>query len=204
MLRTAMEFLSGELGAYIARKDPAMFQNEIAVLASSLMRTDGTFAITGNQGGETFRIVMTLVNLEEDRIAESQQYYQKINDKVQFFNPPVNLNAYVLLSSMADNYLSELRLLSYIITFFQANPVFDEERFPHLNNRVEPEKPWLKIGKLITSLHPITFEQQNNLWAAIGAKYMPSVLYKIRTITFIDTEPKFEAPPVTEIRVYDN
>ena len=204
MLRTAMEFLSGELQAYIARKDPAMFQNEISVLVSSLMKTDGTFAISGNQGGETFRIVMTLVNLEEDRIAESQQYFQRVNDKVQFFNPPINLNAYVLLSAMADNYLSELRLLSYIINFFQANPVFDEERFPQLNNKVETEKPWLKIGKLITTLHPMTFEQQNNLWAAIGAKYMPSVLYKIRTITFTDTEPKLEAPPVTEVKIFDN
>ncbi|MES1222477.1 MAG: hypothetical protein ABUT20_43685, partial [Bacteroidota bacterium] len=91
MLRTAMEFLSGELKAYIARKDSAMFQDEIAVLVSSLMKTDGTFAISGNQGGETFRIVMTLVNLEEDRIAESQQYYQKVNDKIQFSNPPLNL-----------------------------------------------------------------------------------------------------------------
>lgn len=203
MLRTAMEFLSGELKAYIARKDPAMFQNEIAVLVSSLMKTDGTFAIGASQG-ETFRVVMTLVNLEEDRIAESQQYYGRVNDKIQYFNPPINLNAYVLMSAMADNYLSELRLLSYIVSFFQVNAVFDEERFPHINSKVEPEQPWQRIGKLIATLHPMTFEQQNNLWAAIGAKYMPSVLYKLRTITFIDTEPRLETPPITEVKIHDN
>jgi hypothetical protein len=204
MLRTALEFLSGELKAYIERKDPAMFQNEIAVLPSSLMKTDGTFAIGNSQNGETFRIVMTLVNLEEDRIAEAQKYFQKVNDKVEYTNPPVNLNAYVLFSAMGENYLSDLRLLSYIINFFQANPVFEEERFPHLNAKVEPEKPWFKIQKLIATLHPMTFEQQNNLWAAIGAKYMPSVLFKIRTLTFIDAEPKMEAPPITDVRIFDN
>jgi hypothetical protein len=50
----------------------------------------------------------------------------------------------------------------------------------------------------------MTFEQQNNLWAAIGAKYMPSVLFKIRTLTFIDAEPKMEAPPITDVRIFDN
>jgi hypothetical protein len=204
MLRTTLEFLSGELKAYIERKDPAMFQNEIAVLASSLMKPDGTFAIGNAQNGETFRIVMTLVNLEEDRIAESQKYFSKVNDKVEYSNPPVNLNAYVLFSAMGENYLSDLRLISYIVNFFQSNPVFEEDRFPHLNAKVEPDKPWFKVQKLMVTLHPMTFEQQNNLWAAIGAKYMPSVLFKIRTLTFIDTEPKMEAPPITEVRIFDN
>jgi Pvc16 N-terminal domain len=204
MLRTAIEFLSGELRSYVERKEPEMFKNEIAVVPSSLMRTDGTFAVTGSQNGESFRIIMTMVNLEEDRIADSQTYFQKQNDKVQFVNPPVNLNAFILFSVMGENYLSDLRLLSIIISFFQANPVFDEERFPHLNSTIEPGKSWQKIGKLIATLHTLTMEQQNNLWAAIGAKYMPSVLYKIRTMSFTDTEPKMEAPPITDIRIREN
>jgi hypothetical protein len=204
MLRTALEFIAGELKTFIERKDPPMFQNETTVLLSSLMKTDGTFAITGNQGGEAFRVVMTLVNLEEDRIAESQKYFQKVNDKIKYTEPPVNINAYVLFSAMAENYLSDLRLLSYIISFFQSNPLFDEERFPHLNSKVEPEKPWLKVGQLSANLCPLTLEQQNNLWSAIGAKYMPSVLYKIRTITFTDIEPKMEAPPITNVKIFDN
>jgi hypothetical protein len=32
MLRTALEFLAGELKAYIVKKEPSMFRNEIAVL----------------------------------------------------------------------------------------------------------------------------------------------------------------------------
>ena len=141
MLRTAIEFLSGELKGYIERKEPAMFRNEISVVPSSLMKTDGTFAVGGSQGGESFKIIMTLVNLEEDRIADSQSYFQKQNDKVQFFNPPVNLNSFILFSVMGENYLSDLRLLSLIVSFFQSNPVFEEERYPNLNSKVDPGLP---------------------------------------------------------------
>ena len=204
MLRTAIEFLSGELKGYIERKEPAMFRNEISVVPSSLMKTDGTFAVGGSQGGESFKIIMTLVNLEEDRIADSQSYFQKQNDKVQFFNPPVNLNSFILFSVMGENYLSDLRLLSLIVSFFQSNPVFEEERYPNLNSKVDPGMNWQKVGKLIVNIHTLSMEQQNNMWAATGAKYMPSVVYKIRTISFTDAEPKLEAPPITNIRIQDN
>ena len=72
-----------------------------------------------------------------------------------------------------------------------------------MNAKAENDKPWQKIGRLMINLHPITFEQQNNLWASLGAKYMPSVVYKIRTISFTDAEPKMEAPPITQIMISD-
>jgi hypothetical protein len=105
---------------------------------------------------------------------------------------------------LGENYLSDLRLLSYIVSFFQSYPVFDEESYPQLNSKVEPGKNWQKIGKLIVNLYTLTMEQQNNMWASIGAKYMPSVVYRIRTISFTDAEPDMEAPPITQIRITDN
>ncbi len=204
MLRTALEFLSDELNLYLKRRDPSNFGNIDCVVLSNLMKPDGTFALPVDQGNETFKVIVTLVNLEEDRIAESQLYYQRVNDKIQIVNPPVNINAYVLFSVIANNYPTALRLLSYIISFFQTNAVFDSEQYPQMNGKVEANMPWQKIGRLLATLHQTTFEQQNNLWAALGAKYMPSAIYKIRTMTFIDAEPKMEAPPVTEVTITDN
>ena len=77
-------------------------------------------------------------------------------------------------------------------------------QFPHLNAKVADDKPWQKIGRLLVHYHPTTFEQQNNLWASLGAKYMPSAIFKIRTMSFIDYEPKMEAPPITEITISDH
>lgn len=204
MIRTALEFLSDELNLYLKRKDPTNFGNVDAVVLSGLMKPDGTFALPTNQGDENFKVILTLINLEEDRITDSQTYYQRVNDRIQVVNPPINLNAYVLFSVLATNYLTALRLLSYVISFFQSNTVFDSVQYPQMNAKVEATNPWQKVGKLLVNLHPVTFEQQNNLWAALGAKYMPSVIYKIRTISFTDYEPKSDAPPVTEVVILNN
>lgn len=204
MLRTALEFLKDELNLYLKRKDPSNFGNADCVTISGLMKPDGTFALTSDQGNENFKVIITLINLEEDRIAESQLYWQKINDKIQVINPPLNINAYVLFSVLAGNYLTALRLLSYVLSFFQSSNVFDSSQYPSLNANVDADKPWQKVGKLLVNLHPVTLEQQNNLWASLGAKYMPSVIYKLRTMSFTDVEPKMEAPPITEINIADN
>ncbi len=203
MLRTAFEFLSGELNAYMKRKDATNFGNEDIVLISSLVNPDGTFSVS-TDGPEFSKVILTLVNLEEDRIADAQSSYQKVGDRIQVINPPLNINAYVLFSVFANNYSTALRLLSYVLAFFQGNQVFDTVKFPHMNNKVDDDKPWQKIGRLIVTIHPTTFEQQNNLWAALGAKYMPNVIYKIRTMSFVDHEPKMDAPPITEITISDN
>jgi hypothetical protein len=203
MIRTALEFLKDELNLYLKRIDPTNFGNIECVVLSGLMKPDGSFALS-TEGADIFRVIITLINIEEDRIAESQQFYERINDKIRIVNPPVNINAYVLFSVFASNYATALRLLSYVIHYFQSVSVFDEEHYPHLNAKVEADKPWQKISRIIPTLHSTTFEQQNNLWAALGAKYMPNVIYKLRTITFTDTEPKMEAPPITEINITDN
>ncbi|WP_295721229.1 DUF4255 domain-containing protein [Mucilaginibacter sp.] len=203
MLRTTFEFLSDELNAYIKRKDSTNFGNEDVVVVSSLMNPDGTFAVS-TEGSDVSKVILTLINLEEDRIADSQYNYQKIDDRIQVINPPVNINAFVLFSVFANNYSTALRLLSYVMAFFQGRQVFDSDQYPQINAKVDADKPWQKVGRLLVTFHSTTFEQQNNLWAALGAKYMPNVIYKIRTISFVDSEPKMETPPITEITISDN
>ena len=200
MLRTAFEFLSEELNAYLRRKDTTNFGNEEIVVISSLMNPDNTFAVT-TEGSDVSKIILTLVNLEEDRIADSQYNYRRVEDRIEVINPPVNINAFVLFSVLSNNYATALRLLSYVISFFQGHQVFTEDQYPQLNAKVANDKPWQKVGRLLVTLHSATFEQQNNLWAALGAKYMPNVIYKIKTMSFIDLEPKMEAPPITEVTI---
>ncbi|WP_169714417.1 DUF4255 domain-containing protein [Algoriphagus antarcticus] len=185
-------------------KDPINFGNVDCVILSGLMNPDGTFAIPMDQGNDSFKVILTLINLEEDRIAESQLSYQKKNDNFQVINPPVNINALILFSVYATSYPTALRLLSNVISFFQSNTVFTPEKYPHLNAKVEEDKPWEKLEKLLVNLYGTTLEQQNNLWAALGAKYMPNVIYKIRTMSFIDHEPKMQAPPITEINIFES
>jgi len=41
-----------------------------------------------------------------------------------------------------------------------------------------------KIEKLSVEMVNLSTEKLNNLWATLGAKYIPSVLYKLRMLSF--------------------
>lgn len=203
MLKHALEFLADELNTYLQRRDPANFMQAKPAVVSNLMKPDGSFAVesAGGQGNDKFSIALTLVNLEEDRVAESQWFYRKQGDKQQVVEPPLNLNLLVLFAVVADKYPTALLLLGHVLEFFQANPVFDESLHPHLNSKANPDEPWRHIRRMVVNMHSMTLEQQNNLWAALGAKYLPSAVYRIRTLTYIDVQPRREGAPVTEINM---
>jgi hypothetical protein len=57
------------------------------------------------------------------------------------------------------------------------------------------------IEKLVVELHQLNFEQQNNLWAVLGAKYLPSVLYKVRAISIQEGQTKDQQTPITTIKI---
>jgi hypothetical protein len=42
------------------------------------------------------------------------------------------------------------------------------------------------IGELAVDFVSLTVQQQNELWGLLRTFYLPSVAYKVRTITFMD------------------
>jgi hypothetical protein len=77
-----------------------------------------------------------------------------------------------------------------VLTFFQSHPAFSADDYPHLDPRV---------GKIVMELYSVGPETLNQLWAAVGAKYQPSVLYKARLVTIQDQEPFQPGEPITDI-----
>jgi hypothetical protein len=203
MLKTTLEFLTEELNSWLQLRDPLNFQDAKPAAITTLMKPDGKFAVNSNSGqaNDKFSIAVTLVNIEEESTFKNQPHYRQVQDKVQVVQPPMNVNIYVLFSAVADMYPTALTLLNHLLAFFQANPVFDESSHPHLNAKVNPAEPWNRLQRIVVDFYNVSFEQQNNLWAALGAKYMPSALYKIRSITYTDQTPKQEGPPITEINL---
>jgi hypothetical protein len=45
----------------------------------------------------------------------------------------------------------------------------------------------------------LTIEQLNQMWAYLGSKYLPSMVYRVRMITLQDLEPLAIGQPVTSI-----
>lgn len=160
MIQEALSCLTDEVNAYFKSK---LKIGEDKVVLSGIVNPDGSIAIR-----EENKIIVTLVNIEKDVMVQSPA--------VPHTALPLNINLYVLFSAYfaAANYQEALRFLSYIMSYLQQKNVFTRSNTPQLDTG---------ISKLIFEMENLTTERMNNIWATMGAKYMPSVMYKMRMLT---------------------
>jgi len=180
MIEQALNFLADEMNKFIGNKDQNYRNHQIA-LVSDLVDNKGEITFTNLVASAGDFVVLTLINVEEEVIGKSQlPYYKRPDQTVDLLNPDLKVNLYVLMSgvsSMANSvkYNNSLRMLSYCIGCFQYRNVFDRINSPALPEGIE---------KIIAELVSPTFEQQNHIWGGLGAKYQPSVIYKIKLLVY--------------------
>jgi hypothetical protein len=194
MIGEALSFLAKDLSAFIKAKE-VNFRDKNPAIVSDFIDTKGDIIIYSDVLGqtETDNLVLSLINVEEETVGKSQQPYLKHPDQTyDILNPDIKINCYVLISAVSNasrkfkddpsknefgstRYFNALQMLSYAIGFFQYKNVFDKKNSPSIPSSIE---------KIIMELVSPTFEQQNHLWASLGAKYLPSVIYKLRLIVF--------------------
>lgn len=177
MLKDSLQFLADELNKYLVQKLGASQDDERVVLGNVAKAYDNAQPLLGEIPIGN-KAVLSLVNIEEDKVAKQQENFIKTDTNVRYKNPPVLLNVYILFSVNRNAYADSLLWLSYIIQFFQHQNIFTPLTHPALNS---------KIKKLMIDLYSLNFEQVNHLWSTLGGKYLPSVMYKIRQLT-IDEE----------------
>ncbi len=137
------------------------------------------------------KVVMSLVNVEEDRTYHSVETFEPRPDGVaEQVRPPIKVNLYLLFVANLGNYGEAVKGLDLVMSFFQHRPAFDYASIPALADRK---------GRMLFELHSMSFEQVNHLWGALGGKYMPSVLYKVGLVDVRDRQLEAEVPPVEEI-----
>lgn len=136
-------------------------------------------------------IIISLINIEEDRVSRDPQNFIRHGTGVIYKNPAVNLNLTLLFTAVRDNggYGLALQSLQNLIAFFQRKYVFDHLNTPALNVGIE---------KLILEMISMNVEQLQLLWSMLGGKYHPSIAYKMRMIT-IDSLSDQTGNPINEI-----
>ena len=167
MIDKALHFLEDQLNAVLSQAG-----QPDNLLLTSVVNEKGELHIQAGQ------LALTVVNIEEEKILKAQLPNERRNgNQIQFSNPEIKLNLLLLLAANPgnNNYLAALERLSQAMLFLQGTPFFDRTRFPAL--AAPPE-----IEKLSIELYTLTLEQQNQLWASLGAKYLPSVVYKLRLV----------------------
>ena len=183
MLDVAVGFLAEQFNTYLVRRTGSMALGK--VVAGGLVDDSGKLAIASGTVG------LSIVNIEEERVMREQVPARvMVNGRELTLQPELRLNLTLLFAARMANYDMTLKALSNVLTFFQSHPVFSADDYPALDAR---------IGKIVMELYSVTPETLNQIWASIGAKYQPSVLYRARLVTIQDQEPFNLGEPITDI-----
>ena len=131
---------------------------------------------SGVGGGDSSDVIVSLINLQEEFTLKNISNNYINNTEVNYRNPKVNLNLYILFSSTNTLYTEALKNLTKVIAFFQGKKVFTQD-----NTQFERVDDMVNVGdfKFITDLYTPSFEELNFIWGTLGGKQYPSVIYKV-------------------------
>lgn len=192
MIYESLKFLGEEVNKFLNLKIPNPTPSVARLVVSNISLSADVAADLSPEIKD--RVVLSLVNVEEDRIAKQQENYTKSDFSTIYKNPPLYLNLYILFSMNRKKYDESLQMLGAIIQFFQFQQVFTPVTHPGLDSRIQ---------RIVVDLHNMNFEQTNHLWSVLGGKYFPSVMYKIRQVTIDENATISESGFIKEIQLND-
>jgi hypothetical protein len=192
MLDVALNFLTAELNSYLVARGARTGTDEIGkVEVGRIVDDAGKWAIKDDHVGAA------LIHIEEERVLRGQLPETIVsNGKHIVLEPKLKLNLHVLFAAKFQKYDEGLRSLSLVLTFFQSHPTFTPDAHPGLDARIE---------RLTVELLSLSYEQLNQVWAFLGAKHLPSAIYKVRMVALQDSAPATVQEPLSEIKttIYD-
>lgn len=141
-------------------------------------------------------ICLSIINIQEEKVLKSQNHFaMRPNDRISHRNPDLRLTLYILVAADFSDHARALENLSIIISFFQSKNVFTGATTPSLDSTIE---------KMIVDLYSLNFETQNHLWGVLGAKYRPSVVYRVQTLIIQENLRKDDQKPILKIHLNNN
>lgn len=176
MISKALKFITDELNRrWDDASTPSM--EDFAVLGNiARLDTDANAA----QGGMGKKVVVTLVNIEEEKTLKNSPHYVRNGEEVQRRNPSIFINLYILFSCADEDHVEALKKISRTMMFFQRKNAFTPQ------NAAATFPTEAGVEKIVLDLFTLNFEQVNHLWGIMGGKYLPSILYKARIVAVQD------------------
>lgn len=189
MIQNVLPVIANELNDYLKSRFNSV---EDKVVISNIIDQDGSVAVEGNN-----KVVITLINVSEESTLRASANNKLMGGSFLEFAPPVSVNLTIIFSAFfsAKNYLEALRFISGVIYFFQSKPLFTNQNTPGLSTNVD------KIHFDMLSMQP---QELMNIFSMMGAKYLPSVVYKMKMLTFSQDNIIDELPAIQGLNVDDN
>ncbi|MFV1980219.1 MAG: DUF4255 domain-containing protein [Rhodothermia bacterium] len=179
MIDEAIGYLRREVRDYLGVSDAEVILENAHVLKEA-----------NNAGG----VYISLVNVEEEATLKNSEHFVRINNTIEYKEPAIFVNLYLLFSFEFGAYSTTLLRLSQTIERFQSKRLFNAAGASATN-------PFpAGLDKLIVDYHNLGFEQLNHLWGIQGGAYFPSLLYKIRLVK-VQRDESAAGPEVTTIQI---
>lgn len=182
MIDTALSFLADEVNAQLQKRTGTDLG---AVSIGTVVDDRGNWTVPI----DTTRLMLFQID-EERMLREQLPERTLVGGRELVLPPPLKLNLVLLFAGRFQQYDQALRTISLILAFFQARPLFTPSDSPSLPTGVE------RLAMDLVSFGP---EQMNQMWACIGAKHLPSVVYRLRMVVLQDVEPIGTGLPITTL-----
>jgi hypothetical protein len=185
MIKKALDFTRSALDQFLRNR---FTLDESSVVLNNLIDSNGSIPLQ-NQN----KIIISLINVEKET-AKPFYIRNQVTQNGNFsdMNPAERFNLIILMTASFDDYNESLKFLNETILFFQINQMLDATAFPTMPQGLE-----LEIEK-------ITYHNMQSLWTAMGAKYQPSVIYKMRLITLQGDQSRAFINPVMQANAFVN
>jgi hypothetical protein len=162
MIHKALEFISSTLDHFLENQ---FSLKETKVIVNRIINADGTIPSENEN-----KMVLTVVNITEGPDLKSNPMI-KAGTATQTGRNSYQLS--VLISSNFSNYAESLKFLDTAVHFFQTTAVFNAASFSDFP---------AEINNLHIDLYPASNEETHHIWTSTGAKYQPSVVFRVRVI----------------------
>jgi len=182
MINDAIQFIARSLNQALVNTFHA--DDELVVM-NNVIQTDGSIP-TINQN----RVVVSLVNIEKETNKQYNHYNRPLEaNKYSAGSPSEFYNLDLLFSANFDQYNESLKMLGAVIAYFQGH-----------SSLTATESSAIPAGIKKIDLEPekLVFHEMHNLWTAMGAKYQPSLMYKVRLLNIQSAQVKGVLPSVLQ------
>jgi FPC/CPF motif-containing protein YcgG len=171
MIDKAMEAIRDELNAHYRHRYG--LDEDMAIIAN-LISPEGKIA-----DGEANKVVITLINIEHETSVSNKRTMVQDGDSYVKYNSPVSVNFYIVCAAhfKESNYVEAVKFISSVILFFQGKHLFTHQNTTGLDRSIE---------KLSLEIVNQDLQHLSSFWSFIGTRYMPSVIFKVRAVTFDD------------------
>lgn len=186
MLDAALNHLASEVSVFLSRTAAGGLGTVMHV--APVTGDDGYWSLPADSLG------LTLFQVDEDRPLRGAPAPERVvlGGREVAMPPELRLNATLLVSARFADYQLALRRLTQVLGFFHGRPLFTPADSPGLPAGID------RLSMDLLSHGP---EQAQQLWACLGARHLPSVVYRLRTVLMLDapSRPRAALPAGAEL-----